>query len=84
MMVSSGRPLELEHRVPQAHKALAEHKELPVQAHKVPQVPMEHRALMAQVLKAQLEQMALKAPTVQALKAPQVQTVLKALQEHKA
>jgi hypothetical protein len=28
MMVSSGRPLELEHKVPQAHKALAELKEL--------------------------------------------------------
>jgi hypothetical protein len=33
---------------------------------------MEHRALMAQVLKAQLEQMALKELLVQAHKVPQV------------
>jgi hypothetical protein len=79
MMVSSGRPLELEHKVPQAHKALAEHKELPVQAHKVPQVPMEHRALMAQVLKAQLEQLEHKELPVQAHKVPQVPMEHKAL-----
>jgi hypothetical protein len=44
--------------VPQAHKALAEFKELPVQAHKVLQVPMAHKAQQAQAHKVQLEQMA--------------------------
>jgi hypothetical protein len=47
MMVSSGRPQELEHKVLQAHKAQLE-PDLKVQ--------LEHRVLMVQVHKAQLAQ----------------------------
>jgi hypothetical protein len=58
MMVSSGRPLELEHRVLQAHKALAELKEPLVLELKELWVLTEHKAQLEQAHKVQLEQMA--------------------------